>query len=36
MAVLVGLGMSSCSKYKYEKVEGDLSGTRIQTYIAGK
>ena len=33
--VLVGLGMSSCSKYKYEEVKGDLTKTRIYTLDNG-
>ncbi len=32
---LVGLGMSSCSKYKYEEVKGDLTKTRIYTLDNG-
>ena len=32
---LVGLGVSSCSKYKYEKVKGDLTNTRIYTLDNG-
>ena len=32
---LIGLGMSSCSKYKYESVKGDLSQTRIYTLDNG-
>ena len=32
---LVVLGMSSCSKYKYETVKGDLAQTRIYTLENG-
>ena len=35
LAALVGLGMSSCEKYKYESVKGDLSATRIYTLDNG-
>ena len=35
LAALLVLGMSSCSKYKYEKVEGDLAQTRIYTLKNG-
>ena len=32
---VLGLGLSSCSKYKYEEVKGDLSKTRIYTLDNG-
>ena len=32
---LVVLGMTSCSKYKYETVDGDLAQTRIYTLKNG-
>ena len=35
IAALLVLGMSSCSKYKYETVEGDLAQTRIYTLDNG-
>ena len=35
LAALLGLVMSSCSKYKYEEVKGDLSKTRIYTLDNG-
>jgi len=34
-AAIVGLGLSSCSKYKYDEVKGDLSKTRIYTLDNG-
>ena len=35
MGALLALGMSSCSKYKYETVKGDMAQTRIYTLENG-
>ena len=35
IAALLALGMSSCSKYKYESVKGDMAQTRIYTLENG-